>query len=215
MIDNTETTSILLIDDHPLLRKGLGQLLDEEAHLSVVGEAGDGETGLSLAVELEPDLILLDLNMKGMDGLACLKAMRKTGVTSRVITLTVSEHPEDIAAMFRAGADGYLLKDMEPEALLDKISDAATGKLVVDDRLAGVLASVLRPQREDGNKLADLTPKEREVLCFIAEGNPNKVIARKLAISEGTVKVHVKRLLKKLDVRSRVAAAVWWVNHKE
>ena len=214
-MDNTETTSILLIDDHPLLRKGLGQLLDEEAHLSVIGEAGDGETGLSLAVELEPDLILLDLNMKGMDGLACLKAMRKKGVTSRVVTLTVSEHPEDIAAMFRAGADGYLLKDMEPEALLDKISDAATGKLVVDDRLADVLASVLRPSREKGSKLADLTPKEREVLCFIAEGDPNKVIARKLAISEGTVKVHVKKLLKKLDVRSRVEAAVWWVNHRE
>ena len=214
-MDNTETTSILLIDDHPLLRKGLGQLLDEEVHLSVIGEAGDGETGLSLAVELEPDLILLDLNMKGMDGLACLKAMRKKGVTSRVVTLTVSEHPEDIAAMFRAGADGYLLKDMEPEALLDKISDAATGKLVVDDRLAGVLASVLRPSREKGSKLADLTPKEREVLCFIAEGDPNKVIARKLAISEGTVKVHVKKLLKKLDVRSRVEAAVWWVNHRE
>ena len=214
MIENTKTTSILLIDDHPLLRKGLGQLLDEEDHLGVVGEAGDGETGFRLAIELEPSLILLDLYMKGMDGLACLKAMRKQGVTSRVITLTVSEHPDDIAAMFRAGADGYLLKDMEPEALLEKISDAATGKLVVDDRLAGVLASVLRPQRAGSSKLADLTPKEREVLRFIAEGDPNKIIARKMVISEGTVKVHVKRLLKKLNLRSRVEAAVWWVKHK-
>ncbi|WP_062269569.1 two-component system response regulator NarL [Endozoicomonas arenosclerae] len=207
--------SILLIDDHPLLRKGLAQLIDEEEGLKVVAEAGDGASGLKLAIELEPDLILLDLNMKGMDGLETLKAMRAEGVTSRVVALTVSEHKDDVAAMFRAGADGYLLKDMEPEELLSQISQAALGKLAVDDRLAEVLAAVLRPDSSQASKIDLLTPKEREVLQFIAEGDANKVIARKMSISEGTVKVHVKRMLRKLDFRSRVEAAVWWVNNRQ
>lgn len=208
----SDEVRVLLIDDHPLLRKGLAQLIDEEEVLSVVGEAGCGQTGLELAQQLEPDLILLDLNMKGMDGLATLKAMREAEISARIIVLTVSEHKEDVAAMFRAGADGYLLKDMEPEDLLDKISEAATGALVVDDRLAKVLASVLRPVQEEHNKLDDLTPKEQEVLHLIAEGLSNKMIGRKMEISEGTVKVHVKRILKKLGVRSRVEAAVWTIN---
>ncbi len=207
-------TSVLLIDDHPLMRKGLGQLINEECGLSLVGEAGDGETGLKLAQRLDPDLILLDLNMKGMDGLATLKAMRDADIVSRVVVLTVSEHREDVSAMFRAGADGYLLKDMEPEELLEKISEAAKGRLVVDDRLAKVLASVLRPQKEEKNTLDELTPKELEVLHLIAEGMANKMIARNMDISEGTVKVHVKRLLKKLGVRSRVEAALWMVNQR-
>lgn len=207
-------TDILLIDDHPLLRKGLSQLINEEEGLQVVGEAGDGQAGLELARKLDPDLILLDLNMKGMDGLATLKAMRAEGVSSRIVVLTVSEHRDDVAAMFRSGADGYLLKDMDPEELLERVAEAATGKLVVDDRLANTLASVLRPEPEQENKLDLLTPKETEVLYFIAEGDANKVIARKMDISEGTVKVHVKRVLRKLGFRSRVEAAVWWVNRK-
>lgn len=210
---NKQTTKILLIDDHPLLRKGLAQLIDEEDGLSVVGEAGSGQLGLELALQLEPDLILLDLNMKGMDGLETLKAMRAAGVDSKVIVLTVSEHREDVAAMFRAGADGYLLKDMEPEDLLVRIGEAAHGRLVVDDRLAEVLASLLRPEQDEEDRLELLTFKEREVLHLVAEGLANKMIARNLLISEGTVKVHVKRLLKKLGVRSRVEAAVWVVRN--
>ncbi len=204
-----QTIDILLIDDHPLLRKGLAQLINEEDGLHVMAEAGSGEAGLEAAIKLEPDLILLDLNMKGMDGLETLKSMRAADVDSKVIVLTVSEHREDVAAMFRAGADGYLLKDMEPEDLLLRIGDAARGKLVVDDRLAEVLASLLRPEQEQEDRLELLTSKEREVLHLIAEGLANKMIGRKLSISEGTVKVHVKRLLKKLGVRSRVEAAVW------
>lgn len=208
----SDDVQILLVDDHPLLRKGLVQLIDEEEGLSVIGEAGSGQKGLMLAQELEPDLILLDLNMKGMDGLTTLKAMRESQVTSRVIVLTVSEHKDDVAAMFRAGADGYLLKDMEPEELLDKIGEAAKGRLVVDDRLAKVLASVLRPVQDERSKLDDLTPKEQEVLHLVAEGLSNKMIGRQMEISEGTVKVHVKHMLKKLGVRSRVEAAIWALN---
>ncbi len=206
---NKQMVDILLVDDHPLLRKGLAQLINEEEGLRVIGEAGSGQSGLDQALALEPDLILLDLNMKGMDGLETLTAMRSAGVDSKVIVLTVSEHREDVAAVFRAGADGYLLKDMEPEDLLVRISDAAHGKLVVDDRLTEVLASLLRPDQEEEDRLELLTSKEREVLHLVAEGLANKMIGRKLSISEGTVKVHVKRLLKKLGVRSRVEAAVW------
>ena len=211
----SDDVRILLIDDHPLLRKGVAQLIDEEDGLVVVGEAGTGQKGIELAEQLEPDLILLDLNMKGMDGLETLKTMREYKVTSRIVVLTVSEHKEDVAAMFRAGADGYLLKDMEPEELMVKVAEAAFGRLVVDERLAKVLASVLRPVEEERNKLDDLTPKEREVLHLLAEGLANKMIARRMGISEGTVKVHVKRLLKKLGVRSRVEAAVWLVSQQE
>ncbi|WP_067517131.1 two-component system response regulator NarL [Endozoicomonas ascidiicola] len=199
---------ILLIDDHPLLRKGLAQLINEEEGLFVTGEAGSGQDGVQLALTLEPDLILLDLNMKGMDGLETLKILRAEGVDSRVVVLTVSEHREDVARMFRAGADGYLLKDMEPEELLIRIKESASGRLVVDDRLAEVLASILRPVQEEKDPLEVLTSKEHEVLNLVAEGLANKMIARQLAISEGTVKVHVKRLLKKLGVRSRVEAAI-------
>ena len=210
----SDDVRVLLIDDHPLLRKGMAQLINEEEGLVVVGEAGTGQKGIELAEQLKPDLILLDLNMKGMDGLATLKAMREYKVTSRIVVLTVSEHKEDVAAMFRAGADGYLLKDMEPDELMAKVTEAAFGRLVVDDRLAKVLASVLRPMEEERNKLDGLTPKEKEVLHLLAEGLANKMIARRMEISEGTVKVHVKRLLKKLGVRSRVEAAVWLVNQQ-
>lgn len=206
------TTRILLIDDHPLLRKGLAQLINEEPELEVVGESGNGLEGIEQAESLRPDLILLDLNMKGMDGLETLKLMRSRNIFARVVVLTVSEHKDDVSAMFRAGADGYLLKDMDPEDLLDNIARAASGKLAVDDRLAEILASVLRPETKQDNKLELLTPKEQETLRFIAEGDSNKVIARKMAISEGTVKVHVKRLLRKLNCRSRVEAAVWLIN---
>ena len=206
-------TKILLIDDHPLLRRGLAQLINDEVNLEVVGDAGSGPEGIQLAESLTPDLILLDLNMKGMGGLETLKELRAREIFARVVVLTVSEHKEDVASLFRAGADGYLLKDMEPEDLLEKIAKAATGQLAVDDRLAGVLADVLRPESQTQNRLDLLTPKEYEALRFIAEGDTNKMIASKMSISEGTVKVHVKRLLKKLDCRSRVEAAVWLINH--
>ena len=203
-----QSLDILLIDDHPLLRKGLAQLINDEAELSVVGEVGNGQEGIDLALALEPDLILLDLNMKGMDGLETLRGLRGKGVDSRVVVLTVSEQREDVAAMFKAGADGYLLKDMEPEELLVRVKEAAGGRLVVDDRLTEVMAAILRPVEDEKDPLELLTSKEREVLNLIAEGLANKMIARQLSISEGTVKVHVKRLLKKLGVRSRVEAAV-------
>lgn len=205
--------SILLVDDHPLLRKGLRQLIEFEDELSVIGEASDGKTALALAIEHDPDLIVLDLNMQGMDGLETLRAMRNADVTSRIIMLTVSDSDEDVVCAITYGADGYLLKDMDPEQILEKLKEAALGKMVISEKLTHVLAGAIRGGSDKkSNILAKLTSREHEILKLIAKGMSNKLIARELDISDGTVKVHVKHVLKKLDLNSRVEAAVWMVN---
>ena len=212
MTDSTPAT-ILLVDDHPLLRKGLRQLIEFEDELDVIGEASDGKTAITLAIEHEPDLIVLDLNMQGMDGLETLRAMRNADVTSRIIMLTVSDSDEDVVCAITYGADGYLLKDMDPEKILEKLKEAALGKMVISEKLTHVLAGAIRGGSDKkSNVLAKLTSREHEILKLIAKGMSNKLIARELDISDGTVKVHVKHVLKKLELSSRVEAAVWMVN---
>ena len=209
----TEAASIMLVDDHPLLRKGLKQLIAMEDDMTVVAEASNGSEALLLAEEHDPDLIVLDLNMQGMDGIETLKRLRDSGVTSRIIMLTVSDADDDVVAAITNGADGYLLKDMEPELLLEQIHRAVTGKMVLSEAITEILASALRqPTQSATSQLSNLTNREHEILSLIAKGMSNKVIARELDISDGTVKVHVKHLLKKLGLRSRVEAAVWMVN---
>ena len=210
MFDEVQT--VLVIDDHPLMRKGIVQLIALEDSLRVVGEAGEGRQGLELARRLQPDLILLDLNMRGLSGLDTLKALKTIDLDSRVIILTVSDSEDDVVAALRAGADGYLLKDMEPEDVLDSLKAAAQGRMALGKRIAEILADALR--HESQIKPADsakLTEREREILSLIAVGHSNKLIARELKITEGTVKVHVKHLLRKLDLVSRVEAAIWAV----
>tara|TARA_R110002072_G_scaffold57188_4_gene147306 strand:- start:1445 stop:2092 length:648 start_codon:yes stop_codon:yes gene_type:complete len=212
MTDSTPAT-ILLVDDHPLLRKGLRQLIDFEDDLDVIGEASDGKTALELAIQHEPDLIVLDLNMQGMDGLETLRAMRNADIASRIIMLTVSDSDEDVVCAITYGADGYLLKDMDPEKILEKLKEAALGKMVISEKLTHVLAGAIRGGSDKkSNVLAKLTSREHEILKLIAKGMSNKLIARELDISDGTVKVHVKHVLKKLELNSRVEAAVWMVN---
>ena len=204
--------TLLVIDDHPLLRKGVSQLVAMEPEMRLVGEAADGSEGLKLARQLEPDLILLDLQMKGMNGLETLKAIKALDIDSRVIMFTVSDSEDDILAALQAGADGYLLKDMEPEEMLANLRMAARGRLVLSGPVTELLARSLRNDNSPGVvPAADLTDREHEILLHIAEGRSNKLIARALDITEGTVKVHVKHLLKKLNLRSRVEAAVWAV----
>lgn len=206
------THTLLVIDDHPLFRKGVADLIAMDDSLTVIGEAASGEEGYAKARELQPDLILLDLNMKGMDGIETLKAIKEADLDSRVIMLTVSDNEENVVAALRAGADGYLLKDMEPEHILQRLRQAAGGRLVISDNLTELLARALceepHPRDEDA---AGLTDRERQILELVAQGLSNKHIARELNITEGTVKVHVKHLLKKLNLRSRVEAAVWAV----
>jgi two-component system nitrate/nitrite response regulator NarL len=205
--------TLLLVDDHPLLRKGLAQLVDLEDSLQVVAETDNGKEALALAIELDPDLILLDLNMQGMDGLETLKALREAQVSARIIILTVSDNDEDVVCAITYGADGYLLKDMDPEDILKKIKEAAIGKMVVSEKVTHILAGAIR--KGDNNRtsmLAKLTSREHDILKQISKGLSNKLIARELGISDGTVKVHVKHILKKLELRSRVEAAVWMIN---
>ncbi len=208
--DNT----VLVIDDHPLFRRGVTQLLALDPRLRLVGEASTGEEGLALALERQPDLVLLDLNMKGVDGLETLIRLRTRNFDGRIVMLTVSDSATDLVAAIRAGADGYLLKDMEPEELLQRIRDALFGRMVISERLAGVLAEAMRGEAQAASRnasLGELTDREREILGCLAAGMSNKLAARELDITEGTVKVHVKNLLKKLGFRSRVEAAIWAV----
>lgn len=206
-------TTVLVVDDHPLFRRGVRQLLELTPGLACAGEASDGGQALALACEDEPDLILMDLQMRGMDGLTAIAALREAGVQCRIVVLTVSDSDEHVVAALRAGADGYLLKDMEPEALQESIREAAEGELVLSERLTGVLARAVQGRDPGAEGLAQLTPRERAALGGLARGLSNKRIAQELSVSEGTVKVHVRNLLRKMGLRSRVEAAVWAVQH--
>lgn len=206
--------TILLVDDHPLLRKGVSQLLELEDNLKVIGEASNGIDAVSMALELDPDLILLDLSMRGMDGIETLAAMRDAGIGAHIVVFTVSDDRADVISALKNGADGYLLKDVEPDLLVASIHQACSGKMVLSDQLTEILAASFR-ENDKKQDLRELTRRELQILRYIAEGLSNKLIARKLDIAESTVKVHVKHLLRKLGFRSRVEAAVWMVEQQK
>lgn len=211
----SDTTRVLVIDDHPLLRRGVCQLLALADGFTVVGEAASGREGIELAKQLEPDLILLDLNMKGINGLETLRTLRDMGCDARIILLTVSNAPEDLMAAIRAGSDGYILKDNDPDVILRLIADAMHGQNAISPELASLLANALREESMTENRHhASLTDRELAILKCLAAGKSNKLIARELDIMESTVKVHVRNLLKKLKFRSRVEAAVWAVSQQ-
>jgi two-component system, NarL family, nitrate/nitrite response regulator NarL len=215
-MNDLDRTRILLVDDHPMMRRGLRDLLELEPDLEPVGDAGSGPDALKLAEELNPDLILLDLNMPGMDGLETLKRLRDAGEDARIVMFTVSDDQSHVLEALRNGADGYLLKDMDAEQLVAQIRQAAHGKLALSPELTMVLAEAIRerPKTSTQVQASSLTKREKDVLRWIAKGQSNKMIARKLDITEGTVKVHVKRLLNKLGMRSRTEAAVWVVENQ-
>ena len=181
---NQEPASILLIDDHPMLRTGVKQLVSMAPDITVVGEASNGEQGIELAESLDPDLILLDLNMPGMNGLETLDKLREKSLSGRVVVFSVSNHEEDVVTALKRGADGYLLKDMEPEDLLKALQQAAAGEMVLSEALTPVLAASLRANRATSDRdVSQLTPRERDILKLIAQGLPNKMIARRLGAS--------------------------------
>lgn len=213
----TKPQRIVIIDDHPLLRKGLQQLADLSPAIEIIGETDSGKLGLAMVKKRKPDLVLLDLNMPQMNGLKTLEILKQLVPAPKVAILTVSDAQEDVTAALRGGADGYLLKDMEPEDLLEKLHELAEGHLVMSPSIAECLALALRTENQsiqETQAAKDLTEREREILIHISEGESNKMIARNLQIAEATVKVHVKHMLKKLQLRSRVEAAVWAVTHK-
>ncbi|SDY28532.1 two-component system response regulator NarL [Pseudomonas sp. NFIX28] len=202
---------ILLVDDHPMMRRGIRQMLELEDDLQIVGEAGHGEEALGLIEPLRPDLVLLDNNMPQLNGIETLRRLRAMDYRGKVLLFTVSDAEDDIRDALRLDADGYLLKDMEPELLIQYLRDALNGALVISPGLTRVMAQALRSPPRQAE--VELTERERQVLRTIASGYSNKVIGHKLGITEGTVKVHVKNLLHKLGLRSRVEAAVWAMEH--
>ena len=209
---------VLLIDDHALVRKGLEELLQSRG-IEVVASVGSGEEGISKLEELKPDIALLDIKMPVMSGLDTLAKAREMGIETPILMLSMSREEDDLARALREGAQGYLLKDMDPDELLPALNDALNGQNVVAKELIGSLTSIIqgKPEEQDSlepaTPLSELTPREQEILSHIAEGESNKVIAKHLGISDGTVKLHVKAILRKLGVHSRVEAAVIAVEH--
>ena len=201
---------VLLIDDHTLFRSGLQELLRRRG-IHVAAAVGTGAEGCRLAAELRPDVVLLDMRMPEMDGLDVLQSLRARQPAVPVVMLTTSREKRDLVECLRNGAQGYLLKDMEPEELVSALDDVLAGKTVVAPDMASVLAEVVqgdRPAERGRSPFSILTRREREILCHLAAGRSNKAIARELDISDGTVKLHVKSILRKLEVHSRVEAAV-------
>jgi len=211
----TESIRIILVDDHTLFRKGLAELLERHGKVNVVGMSGNSSDARALLEEHKPDVAVIDLNMPDVDGITLLGQLRAEGYALPILLLTVSDAQDDLAAALRAGARGYLLKNMEPDEVEDAILRAARGETVVAPEMTGKLVNLLdQKQGSSDSLLSLLTQREREILSYLSRGQSNKAIARSLDISHDTVKLHVRHILAKLNLSSRVEAAVFAVEHK-
>ncbi len=208
---------VLLVDDHALFRSGIRALLEQYPEFEVVGETADGMEGVKRAKQLQPDVVLLDLHMPGVSGNRALRLILQDSADVHVLMLTVSEDADDLLDTLRAGATGYLLKNIEAESLVNAIHMASRGEPVVTPLMMSKLLSIRseRASTSVGNDAAleKLTPRERDILACVAKGLSNKLIARDLDVAESTVKIHVQSILKKLQLNSRVQAAVFAVEH--
>jgi two-component system nitrate/nitrite response regulator NarL len=202
-------TTLLLIDDHPLFRRGLAEYFNSTGEFQVVGEASSGRQGIALAEQLKPGLILIDLHMPGLGGLQVLDELSQLEIPSRKVVLTASLDRHELLSALRLGADGYMLKETEPDDLRLYIRNCVQGVIVLDDCLVALLAENDASEGERGARHVELTEREAQTLALISDGMSNKQIARQLGISDGTVKVYVKNLLRKLDLRSRLELAAW------
>jgi len=203
---------VMLVDDHALCRSGLTELLIHRGNMQVVGATGNPDLVLPMLREHQPDLAVFDLRLASTDGLTLLRHVRSQGCEIPVVILTMSDSEADLSAALRAGARGYLLKDMEPEEMIDAIGRAARGEMVVASAMTLKLAQLLQTGPKvsvRGDLVASLTEREREVLNHVAHGQSNKVIAKALDISHNTVKLHVHHIMDKLNLKSRVEAAVF------
>ncbi len=205
---------VLIIDDHTLFRSGIKLLLQRQTGFDVVGEAGNGLEGVKDAKRLKPDVVLLDLHMPDISGLETIPLLKDEAPQAQIIMLTVSEDADDLLDALRIGARGYLLKNIDTDFLLESIRRAAKGESVMSPQMAGKLADVLRgPVKDNAATTGKLSPREREIITKLARGDSNKEIARELELSESTVKIHVQGILRKLNLASRVQAAVYAVEH--
>ncbi|GAA1548813.1 response regulator transcription factor [Streptomyces albidochromogenes] len=203
---------VLLVDDHQVVRRGLRTFLEVQDDIEVVGEAADGAEGVARAEELRPDVVLMDIKMPGTDGIDALRKLRELANPARVLIVTSFTEQRTVVPALRAGASGYVYKDVDPDALAGAIRSVHAGHVLLQPEVAGALLA-----QEDGNggtgRGSTLTEREREVLTLIADGRSNREIARALVLSEKTVKTHVSNILMKLDLSDRTQAALWAVRH--
>ncbi|MBT2504304.1 response regulator transcription factor [Streptomyces sp. ISL-98] len=203
---------VLLVDDHQVVRRGLRTFLEIQDDIEVVGEAGDGAEGVARAEELRPDVVLMDIKMPGTDGIDALRKLRELANPAKVLIVTSFTEQRTVVPALRAGASGYVYKDVDPDALAGAIRSVHAGHVLLQPEVAGALLS-----QDEGNggtgRGNTLTEREREVLTLIADGRSNREIARALVLSEKTVKTHVSNILMKLDLSDRTQAALWAVRH--
>ena len=204
---------LVVVDDHTLFRRGIISLLAHEPGFAIVGEAADGFEGIRTVLAQKPDVVLLDLNMPGISGLDALSAILEDAPGTQVVMLTVSEDAEDLVTALRSGAQGYLLKNIDGEFLVQSIRRAAQGESVISPEMAGKLMRQVRAGTPSAQPADVLSPREREILQRLAKGGSNKEIARDLDLAESTVKIHVQHILRKLGLNSRVQAAVWAIEN--
>lgn len=212
--DQAPKTKVVLVDDHALCRCGLRDLLQQRGNMNVVAALSDPDELIPVLLEHQPDLMVLDMRMPSTDGLSLLRRVRNEGIATPALFLTMSDSEADLSAALRAGVRGYLLKDMDPEQIMGAIARAARGELVVAPEMTLKLAQLLQPGSQGQDKqglLGSLTERERQILEHLARGESNKAIARTLDISHDTVKLHVRHILSKLHLSSRVEAAVFAV----
>ncbi|MFD4144023.1 MULTISPECIES: response regulator [unclassified Streptomyces] len=207
-----KTIRVLLVDDHQVVRRGLRTFLEVQDDIEVVGEAGDGAEGVARAEELGPDVVLMDVKMPGMDGIEALRKLRELANPAKVLIVTSFTEKRTVVPALRAGASGYVYKDVDPEALAGAIRSVHAGHVLLQQEIAGALLSDDDPAGSTGRG-STLTEREREVLGLIADGRSNREIARALVLSEKTVKTHVSNILMKLDLVDRTQAALWAVRH--
>ncbi|MCL6556044.1 MAG: response regulator [Burkholderiales bacterium] len=211
----SEPIRVILVDDHTLFRKGLAELIERHGRIKVVAMTGNPAEARELIKTHQPDVAVFDLNMPGVDGITLIGELRQEGCTVPIVVLTVSDAQEDLAAALRVGARGYLLKDMEPDDVEDLLQRAARGETVVAPKMTAKLVNLLDQKRGTPDSLlAQLTQRERQILMHLSRGESNKAIARALDISHDTVKLHVRHILAKLNLSSRVEAAVFAVEHR-
>lgn len=203
--------TVLLIDDHILIREGIRQLLELEDDISVVGQASDGEEGYEMALQLKPDVVLLDINMPNINGIETLRKLKDTGIDSKVIMLTIHNEREYVRRTLNLGADGYIIKDSEAHSFIKAIHNVMEGKVYIQPKVAEIVKSCQGDSCEDINteKINRLTKREYEVLTLISEGLNNKDIAARMFISEKTVKNHISSIFKKLELNDRVQATIF------
>ncbi|KLU16332.1 MULTISPECIES: response regulator [Xenorhabdus] len=203
--------SVMIVDDHPIIRHGLKGLIELERELIVTAETGNGEDAINIACQIKPDIILIDLKINGLSGIDTIKSLRRKGLDSYILVLSDSDHRSDIYDAVDAGANGYLLKDIELTSLLNNIKKAIDGHAVFSENVHQYLST----RHLYVDPLSKLTKRELDVLKEIAEGMTNKEIADFLFISEETVKVHTRNLLKKLKSRSRLEATIIYLKHRK